>query len=303
MDPVTAPFPVYYLPHGGGPWPFMEWPPPFTGTWTALEAFLRGLLADAGARPRAILVVSAHWEAGVPTVTDRPDSELLFDYSGFPPETYRLGYAAPGSPELAARVRGLLGAAGFETAADPRRGLDHGTFVPLMLVAPEPTIPVVQLSLVAGLDPALHLDIGRALARLRSEGVLILGSGMSYHNLREVFSGRRPRGSETFDAWLETAATAQAQERAARLATWACAPDARLAHPREEHLLPLMVAAGAAGADRGELAFRDRLMGAVTSGYRFGDRVAPFVTSSQRGDSMDSRDETPAPGTRIGGAP
>ena len=269
MSPATSRLPVYYIPHGGGPWPFMEWGPPFTGTWDRLDVYLRGLMADVGAMPRAILMISAHWEEGVPTVLDRRDSELLFDYSGFPPHTYELRYPAPGSPELAARVRELLAQKRFPCASDTHRGLDHGTFVPLMLVVPKADIPVVQLSLVAGLDPSVHVALGEALEPLRSEGVLIVGSGMSYHNLRALFSGA-PQGSEAFDAWLEQAATADPARRADMLAHWADAPAARMAHPREEHLIPLMVAAGAAGLDGGKLTFRDRLMGAVTSGYRFG---------------------------------
>lgn len=139
-----------------------------------------------------------------------------------------------------------------------------------MLVAPEANIPVVQLSLVAGLDPALHLALGRALAPLRREGMLIVGGGMSYHNMREFFSGSAPRGAERFDAWLTETVTADAATRAERLKAWSRADDARLAHPREEHLLPLMVAAGAAEGEPGRRVFHGPIFGSPISGYRFG---------------------------------
>jgi aromatic ring-opening dioxygenase catalytic subunit (LigB family) len=237
---------------------------------TSLTAFLRGLLADAGATPRAIVVISGHWEAPVATVTARPDYSMLYDYYGFPPETYEIEYPAPGSPAVAQRVRALLGAAGIATAEDRARGYDHGVFVPFMLVDPAATIPVVPLSLVAGLDPALHLAVGRALAPLRDEGVLIVGSGMSFHNLRAVYDGNGLAAGDAFDAWLNDAVTADPAIRAERLAHWDAAPAARFSHPREEHLLPLMVAAGAGADDRATRVYHEAIMGALTSGFRFG---------------------------------
>src|SRR5262249_8806523 len=151
------------------------------------------------------------------------------------------------SPELAARVQALLDAAGIASGADAERGLDHGVFVPLKVAFPEAQLPTVQLSLRAGLDPAEHLAIGRALAPLRDEGVLLIGSGMSYHNMRGFMKPESLAFSERFDAWLAQAVTAEPAARDAQLADWQRAPSAREAHPREEHLLPLMVAAGAAG--------------------------------------------------------
>jgi aromatic ring-opening dioxygenase catalytic subunit (LigB family) len=249
----TARMPAIFLPHGGGPWPFVD------GlfdrrTTDELAAYLRDLPAQLGARPRALLVISAHWEAPVPTVMTSAQPPLLFDYYGFPPESYRLTWPAPGDPALAARVRARLGAAGFATAEDPARGFDHGTFVPLKLSFPDADLPTVQLSLQHDLDPATHLAMGRALAPLRDEGVLIVGSGMSYHNLRG-FRGAGRAVSEVFDAWLRKAALADPGARAQQLTAWAEAPAAREAHPREEHLLPLMVVAGAAGDDPGRLGF------------------------------------------------
>jgi aromatic ring-opening dioxygenase catalytic subunit (LigB family) len=235
-----------------------------------LTAFLRGLLADVGATPRAIVVISGHWEEPLPTVTARSDYAMLYDYYGFPKETYELQYPAPGSLAVAGRVRELLGAAGLRSAADGERGYDHGVFVPFMLIAPEATIPVIPLSLVAGLDPAEHLAIGRALAPLRDEGVLIVGSGMSFHNLRALFGGADLTQADPFDAWLNEAVTGDVAARSARLTAWSAAPAARFSHPREEHLLPLMVAAGAADDDPGRRVYHENIMGAVTSGFRFG---------------------------------
>ena len=215
--------PTLFIPHGGGPWPFIEWPPEMAAGNDALAAFLGSLLGSLDVAPRAVLVISGHWEQPRPTVTDRAVNELLFDYGGFPPNTYALEYAAPGSPALAARVRSLLGAAGFATAADPQRGLDHGVFIPFMLVAPGAPLPIVQLSLVDGLDARLHLALGHALAPLRAEEILIVGSGMSYHNMRGFQGGGAP-GAAEFDAWLRAAATAPPHERDALLAGWMDAP-------------------------------------------------------------------------------
>jgi aromatic ring-opening dioxygenase catalytic subunit (LigB family) len=261
--------PTFFIPHGGGPCFFMDWPPPMTHAWDSLAAFLRGLMGSLERKPRAIAVVSAHWETPVPSVTAGSRPPLIFDYSGFPPHTYQLKYPAPGSPELAARVRELLEAAGIPSAADSERGFDHGVFIPFLLIEPAADVPIVEMSLAANLDPKLHLEIGRALAPLRDEGVLIVGSGMSYHNLATLRTGRDAGDSERFDAWLTESVEADSDTRRKRLEAWSSAPDARRAHPEEEHLLPLMVAAGAAGNDPGKRVFHDRV-GAALSGYRFG---------------------------------
>jgi aromatic ring-opening dioxygenase catalytic subunit (LigB family) len=245
--------------------------PERAATLGSLTAFLRGLLADSAAAPRAIVVVSGHWEEPLPTVSSRADYSMFYDYYGFPEHTYALQYPAPGSPAVAQEVAAALAAGGFPSAAEHERGYDHGVFVPFMLVAPEATIPVVPLSLVSGLDPAQHIAMGRALAPLRRDNILIIGSGMSFHNLRALYAGADVLArSSRFDAWLNDAATAEPARRDALLAEWAAAPEARFAHPREEHLLPLMVAAGAAAGDRGQRVFNDDIMGAATSGFRFG---------------------------------
>ncbi|GAA0710236.1 class III extradiol ring-cleavage dioxygenase [Dokdonella soli] len=265
--------PTLYIPHGGGPWFFMDPPPSDPHLWDGMAKYLRGIAGSIGTRPKAVLVISAHWETERPTVNSGARPGMLFDYYGFPEHTYRLTYPAAGSPELAARVRDLLGASGIGSDEDGERGFDHGVFVPFLLVWPHADVPVVQLSLQAGLDPQAHLAIGRALAPLRDEGVLIVGSGMSYHNLREFFSPseRMMQASAQFDTALTAAVEdADPATRDARLAAWKQLPDALACHPRAEHLLPLMVVAGAGGADRGRRTYNDRVFGKVVSAFQFG---------------------------------
>ncbi len=219
-------------------------------------------------RPRAILIVSGHWETPGFTLTASPKPSLLYDYYGFPAETYRLRYDAPGSPELALRAAQLLREAGFTAALDAHRGLDHGVFVPLKVVYPDADIPVVELSLEQGLDAEPHLVAGQALAPLRDEGVLLIGAGMSFHNLRAFGDPRVLAPSRQFDDWLHAAVALPADERALRLADWRQAPAAQLAHPRHEHLLPLMVAAGSS-ANAGRRIYNEVVLGSVISGFAF----------------------------------
>jgi aromatic ring-opening dioxygenase catalytic subunit (LigB family) len=261
--------PVVFLPHGGGPWPFVETPFGDRSELDALAGYLRSLKDVAPAKPKALLVVSAHWEEDLPTVMASESPPLFFDYYGFPPESYRLTWPAPGAPALASRVRELLGSAGFDSSTNGERGFDHGTFVPLKLTFPEADVPTIQLSLKKGLDPAEHLAIGRALAPLRDEGVLIVGSGMTYHNLRALGpAGRAP--AEAFDTWLVDSVTATPAVRNERLTAWESAPSARAAHPREEHLLPLMVIAGAAGEDPAVVGYAGTILGLRISAFHFG---------------------------------
>ena len=241
--------------------------------WDNMAAYLRGIDASLGGRPASVLVISGHWEAQRPTVNTAEHPSLLFDYSGFPEHTYRLTYPVAGSPELAARVRALLSGAGIPCGEEHDRGLDHGVFVPFKLIYPAADVPMVQLSLNRDRDAATHLAAGRALAPLRDEHVLIVGSGMSYHNLRELFVDRPDvnRAAEDFDRWLNEAVTEpDASLRATKLAEWRRAPGARASHPTPEHLLPLMVAAGAAGGDPGRRTYHDHLMGKAVSGFQFG---------------------------------
>lgn len=261
--------PVAFIPHGGGPWPFVDLGFGSRAEDEALKRYLRELRTLPPSPPRALLIVSAHWEESVPTVMTAARPPMLYDYYGFPEESYRITWPAPGAPRVAARVRELLGAAGIPSAEDPARGFDHGAFIPLKLTYPDADVPALQLSLKAGLDPAAHLAIGRAIAPLRDEGVFILGSGMSYHNMRG-FGGRGREASETFDAWLRASAVLDPVRRVEALTRWATAPAARAVHPREEHLLPLMVIAGAAGADPGRVAYNDTYAGVRLSAYHYG---------------------------------
>ena len=259
--------PTYFITHGAGPCYFMDWNPP--DAWDRPAAWLRSLVSDLPERPRAILMVSGHWEAPVFTVGSAAAPPLLFDYYGFPEHTYRLTYPVDGAPELAGRVAELLAGAGFEGATESARGLDHGVFVPFKLIYPDADVPVLQLSLLSSMNAEAHLALGRALAPLRDQGVLIVGSGMSYHNLRGLFSGRGDEAAEAFDAWLDDAVTDTAA-RDRKLAAWADAPGARDSHPEAEHLLPLMVAAGAAGTDPGRRTYNERLLGKPISAFQFG---------------------------------
>ncbi|HEY6078101.1 MAG TPA: class III extradiol ring-cleavage dioxygenase [Polyangiaceae bacterium] len=261
--------PVVFVPHGGGPWPFVRIGIGDEAEQASLARYLKSVRNLPPTPPSALLVISAHWEEPRPTVMNGAAPPLLYDYYGFPPESYQLSWPAPGDPGLASRVRELLGQAGFETGSNAERGYDHGTFVPLKLTYPDADVPTVQLSLKAGLDPREHLAMGRALAPLRDEGVFIVGSGMSYHNLRAFGAQGRPAAS-AFDAWLRESVPLEPKQRDARLAEWQKAPAARAAHPREEHLLPLMVVAGAAGADQGRIAYRGTLLGLEISAYDFG---------------------------------
>jgi aromatic ring-opening dioxygenase catalytic subunit (LigB family) len=236
-----------------------------------MNDFLRSTESSIG-RPSAIIVVSAHWEAARPTITAGAAPGLIYDYGGFPEEAYHLEYPAPGAPGLADRVADLLGAAGFEPQLDQNRGFDHGMFVPLLLMYPDPTIPVIQLSLLSTLDPAAHIAMGAALAPLAADDVLLLGSGFSFHNMNAFgpadAAGRDPH-NEGFEDWLGDTCTSTALSehvRRQRLIDWADAPGARWCHPREEHLLPLHVCCGAGGGPARQV-FDDLVLGKRASGY------------------------------------
>src|SRR5258706_11707675 len=261
--------PTWFLSHGGGPWPWMEEMRPMMA---GLEHSLRELPATLPRRPSAVLMISGHWESPAFAVMSHPQPPMLYDYYGFPAHTYRVRYPAPGSPELAAEVRDLIAEADLPVTLEAARGFDHGAFVPMAVLWPEADMPLVQLSLRAGLDPVAHLALGRALAPLRDSGVLIVGSGLSWHNLRMMGPEARAP-SHAFDDWLQqTVVGSDPAERELRPEGCSNAPAARLAHPREEHLLPLMVAAGAASDDTGDCPYRETEVfgGVVVSSFRFG---------------------------------
>lgn len=240
-----AHMPSLYLPHGGGPSFFMEGER--KQLYQAMEDFLRGVPSLLPGVPTSILIVTAHWETPVHRFTGAAQPALIYDYFGFPLATYQISYEAPGHPELAAKAAGLLRAAGLEAQVDEHYGWDHGVFIPLKVIYPQASIPVVAMSLQSSLSPELHCAAGQALRSLREAGVLIIGSGMSYHNLRNFEEGAS--ASFEFDGWLEQALVGNASQRAAQLARWSQAPGGQVSHPREEHLMPLMLASGA-GSDR-----------------------------------------------------
>jgi aromatic ring-opening dioxygenase catalytic subunit (LigB family) len=266
---TTPSLPTLFISHGGGPWPWMR--DEMAGRYDRLAAALQQVPALVGTTPEAILMVSAHWEERDFTLMSHSRPPMIYDYSGFPEYTYRIRYDAPGAPRLAEQVREFLADAGIPAKLDPERGFDHGMYAPMAVMYPEADVPVSQLSLKRGLDPNEHLAAGRALARLRDAGVLIVGSGLSYHNLR-MFGPAAKVPSAQFDEWLDRTLAANADDRESALAHWAAAPAARVAHPREEHLLPLMIAAGAAGRDAASRIYHeDDFFGGISvSNFMFG---------------------------------
>ena len=270
----SSKLPAIFIPHGGGPWHII---PDAMGDpvgYGNLRRYLEEMGSYYRSRISSILVVSAHWEETFPTIYFSESPTLYYDYYGFPEYTYHLSWPAPGNPGLAQRVEKLLNDKGFKTRHEITRGYDHGTFVPLMVAFPEAKIPVVQLSLVRGLDPSTHISVGQALEPLRSEGVLIIGSGMSYHNMRGFMSGSPEVESTSikFDDWLTSAVEAtNPEQRIKSLTKWVEAPGAIESHPRSEHLVPLFVVAGAAGSDAGKRSYNGKLMNATISGFIFGE--------------------------------
>jgi len=257
---------VLYISHGGGPLPLLG--------DIAHEQLVENLrhLATIVPRPAAIVVISAHREEARPTITAGANPPLLYDYYGFPKESYEIQYPAPGEPSLARRIYDLLAGDGIEAVLDEQRGFDHGVFVPLKLMYPDAGIPCVQVSLVRGLRPDLHIQIGRALAELAREPVLVIGSGFSFHNMQAFFSPPTSQVrsmNEAFEQWLmETCASPALgeEERERRLADWTIAPAARFCHPREEHLVPLHVCYGVAGSPASKV-FRFEVLGIRASAY------------------------------------
>ncbi|MFA7588617.1 MAG: class III extradiol ring-cleavage dioxygenase, partial [Novosphingobium sp.] len=236
--------------------------------WTGMADFLRNVASGLPRRPDAIIVISGHWETKGFVFTAAAQPELIYDYHGFPPHTYQITYPVPGAPQLASNAGELLQQAGLAAQTDPARGLDHGVFIPLKVMFPEADVPIIEMSLDAGLDPALHLAAGRALAPLRERNVLLVGSGMSFHNMRGYRDPQYTEPSRRFDAWLTAAMETPLPQRSELLASWTDAPGARLCHPREEHLLPAMVVAGASQAV-GRRVYADTVLDTAISGFAF----------------------------------
>lgn len=266
--------PALYIPHGGGPCFFMPDP---HNMWGEMAHYLKNIDANLAQKPKAILVISAHWEAPNFSILANPAPELLFDYYNFPPATYQLTWPAKNDLDLVGRVLDLGGQAGIDMVKDAQRGYDHGVFVPLLLSYPKADIPVLQLSLKQGLNPAEHMAMGAALAPLRDEGVLLIGSGMSSHNMRslvqDLWLNTPSNPSHDFDQWLRDTVISDPETRNLRLANWDQAVGGRASHPREEHLLPLMVIAGAAGNDAATIPYHQQSLGATNvalSAIQFG---------------------------------
>eukprot|EP00667_Euglena_gracilis_P009287 EG_transcript_9435 len=268
--PGTHRLPVFFVNHGGGPMPVLGDPDheELVGQLRGFEA----LLGDRLKEVKSVLVISAHHETHLPTVTSAEKPSLVYDYYGFPPESYKITYPAPGSPALASRVQYLLEKAGIMCHLDARRGFDHGLFIPLKIMMPEAKVPCCQLSLKSGLDPSSHLAMGAAIQALRDEGVLIIGSGMTYHNMRGLLSGEVDmHRTRQFLNWLVKTCGSDEAKRTHEFLAWETAPSARYNHPREEHLIPLLVCAGAAGTDVGRSVFAANILGVPTTGFQFGN--------------------------------
>ncbi len=260
--------PVIFIPHGGGPMPLLGEP-----NHLPLINFLNNL-GTSLAKPKAILMISAHWEADLATITSGHKPDLIYDYSGFAKESYDIQYPAPGHSELAHKVQALIQAAGMKSTTDSQRGFDHGVFVPLKLMYPNADIPVVQLSLLNSLDALKHIELGKVLGQLSNEGVLIIGSGFSFHNMSALMNNNSSNQSRSqeFDLWLNQVLLSEElsfQQKENALQKWSQAPQAKFCHPREEHLLPLHVCFGAAMAAnlKASNVFDEWLLGIKTSAF------------------------------------
>ena len=287
MTSVSQRVPAVFVNHGGGALPLFGKDEMTKESLRKIAARIAPHLAASSGEPTAIVAISAHWATETPTCTSCASPSMLYDYPDkHPPVAYEFDYAAPGSPALASRIAGLIEAAGLGPCAlDAERGLDHGVFVPLMIAYPAGTIPVVTLSISASMDAATHLAIGAALRPLRDEGILLLGSGLSFHNMRalrlrvgkgaSIGAGPRflPIGREFDNALVAACTDSNPAARNAALAQWTDFPGARDAHPRggEEHLMPLFVIAGAAGDDCAVAVDRYAMMHAArVSNFVFG---------------------------------
>jgi aromatic ring-opening dioxygenase catalytic subunit (LigB family) len=263
-------FPSLFVPHGGGPLPLLN--------PDELSSFLSRagkLLTVNNEKPKAILVVTAHWEEQQPTISSNEKHDLLYDYYGFPKEAYDITYPAPGEPTVAKRVHDLLKQAGFSPKFDLKRGWDHGVFIPLKLMIPEADIPVVQMSVLSSQDAEEHIRMGRALESLRDEGVAIVGSGMTMHNMQllrvALFGGSKfiTAPNKRFEDALEDACTSDQPIRDEKLKKWEQFPDVRNAQPKgaAEHLTPLFVVAGAGGDQKGKKVFDGEIAGFPISSF------------------------------------
>lgn len=240
-------YPTLFINHGGGPLPLLGRQPELVKHMK--ETVTKYLPSQ---KPTAIVVISAHWESKPIKITSAEKPSMYYDYYGFPPETYKYQYPAPGDPQLAQKIHQLLGMKGIDSQLDPKRGFDHGVFIPLMLMYPDADIPVVAISLDGSLSSEQNIAVGSALEPLRDQGVLILGSGYTFHNMEAFFhpSDYTYKQSRLFNTWLQETILSSTSNitKLDKLSQWeTLAPGARVCHPREEHLLPLFMTAAAAG--------------------------------------------------------
>lgn len=264
---MIEPLPTYFISHGGGPWP---WMPNLRAMFSTLELSLKEMVESWPYKPKAILMISGHWEEDKVAVMASSQPPMVYDYYGFPDEAYEIDYPAKGAPELATQTLELLNAHGIEGYLDTKRGFDHGTFVPLEVMLPDASIPIIQVSLLKSYSPQMHIKIGNALASLREQGIMLIGSGLSYHNLGQLGKNAKTP-SKAFDNWLYETLHQSPEIRKNRLLNWEEAPFARTCHPKEDHLLPLFVVLGAAEhAKATRIYHEESFMGGVTvSSYRF----------------------------------
>ncbi len=265
---MTNTLPTYFISHGGGPWP---WVPEMRALFAPLEASLKQMVADFKTKPKAILMVSGHWEEDEVGIMGAAKPSMFYDYTGFPAYTYEIEYKASGAPDIAARTLDLLCAAGIKAHIDPARGFDHGLFAPMEVMYPNAEMPIFQVSMLKSYDPADHIAIGRALKPLRDEGILIVGSGLSFHNMGLMRGGGKD-ASAAFDAWLFNAMKAAPEARREEILNWETAPAARICHREEDHLVPLFIALGAAEDEAAERIFHNtnEMTGITVSNYKFG---------------------------------
>jgi len=249
---------VLYIPHGGGPLPILGDP-----SHKAMVKFLENIKSKIN-KPSSIIVISAHWEEDEVKITSGKKPSLIYDYYGFPEASYKITYPVPGNHKLANKIKTLLEAKNINSKLDPKRGFDHGVFIPLKIIYPDASIPCVQISLLKNLDPKKHIEIGKALTSLIYENILLLGSGMSFHNLEILLSASKNIDNDNaknkeFDDWLVSVCTGKELEndkREKELVEWIKAPSARFCHPREEHLIPLHVCYGV-NCEKADLIFND----------------------------------------------
>jgi 4,5-DOPA dioxygenase extradiol len=250
---------IVYFSHGGGPLPILG-----DASHKAMVEFMEQL-PSLLRKPDAILVISAHWEEDIATLLGAQNPSMFYDYYGFPDEAYEITYPAPGCPDLAKRITGFLDRTNIQSRIDSQRGFDHGLFIPLKMMYPQADIPSLQLSLVRGLDPAVHISLGKALRELMSDNILVIGSGFSFHNLNEFsMQGINPPdpANDAFQNWLIEVCTGpiSQSEREQLLTQWLKISSARYCHPREEHLLPLHVCLGMAAKSAATI-FDDYILG------------------------------------------